>query len=199
MASPEPVGAGLAAAPRDAPRRDVAFRRGPWRALHASPTWHQHLPLLAAAADPLPGDGAWSAAVLARRGCLRAALGRGRSASACAAAAAIAGLGEGSTPAGDDYLMGALHALWASGPAGVAMAPALAAAATPRTTTYSAAWLERAGRGETGPEWRALLAALPSPADAPLRAAVAAVRSLGHTSGAWSLRGFADTLEVLPT
>lgn len=118
-------------------------------------------------------------------------------------AADLAGLGPGLTPAGDDYLVGAMLALWAS------LAPAeadrwsarIAAAATPRTTTLSAAWLRASARGEADAAWHALVEALAS-ADAPAVAAAGRkVLQRGHTSGGDALAGFLETLDrgSLPT
>jgi hypothetical protein len=135
--------------------------------------------------------------VLGRATCLRAALARGRRRSAVAAAARLAGLGVGSTPAGDDYLMGVCHALWSLGAAEAELAGELAAVAAPRTTTASGAWLLAAGRGQTSPAWRALLTALAAHRQDGVATAAAAVHALGHTSGTYSLYGFLDTLEAL--
>jgi hypothetical protein len=203
-AAPEGQPGGPAAGPLANPSRrdgasrgpDVGFAPGPWEALRDAPAWRGQVATLAASAEDLPGDGPWVAAILGRAVCLRAALGRGRSDAAVAAGARLGGLGEGSTPAGDDYLMGVLHALWAAGDAST-LAPRLAGAAALATTTTSASWLRAAGRGEVGPNWRSLLLALAGGEAAAIAAAAAGVRSLGHTSGAFSLRGFLDTLEVL--
>jgi hypothetical protein len=105
----------------------------------------------------------------------------------------LAGLGEGSTPAGDDFLVGALHALWRCrpGPVAVRLAAGAAEAAIPRTTSASGHWLAAAARGEASAPWRRLLEALDRGAGPDLAAATAAVLALGHTSGAASLAGFA--------
>jgi hypothetical protein len=164
---------------------------GPWAPLwSASLQWRGALPGVAAAAGALPGDEPWRSAVLLRGSELCRALRTEERSSALAAAASLAGLGEGSTPAGDDYLMGVLHAAWATDLAARTWAPALAAAAAPRTTTASAVWLAAAARGQVAPAWGELLAALAGGDSARLVTAVAAVRARGHTSGAYSLRGF---------
>jgi hypothetical protein len=132
--------------------------------------------------------------VLARGRALVTALASGSQGAASEAAASLAGLGEGSTPAGDDYLMGVLHALWAADPPARAWAGGLAVVCAGRTTVASARWLAAAAHGSTGAAWGLLLGALSAGDRESLRAAVLRVRQLGHTSGAFSLRGFLDTL-----
>jgi hypothetical protein len=177
-------------------RPESDFVPGPWGELRATADWRRLLPAVHAGLGVLPGDAFWAAPVLGRTSCLRAALARRRPAAAVAAAAALASLGEGSTPAGDDYLMGVLYALWAEGGAPAELAGAIAAVAAARTTRGSAAWLLLAGRGEVGPAWRELLLALAAGDAVGAARGAAGVRALGHTSGAYSLRGFLDTLEV---
>jgi hypothetical protein len=108
----------------------------------------------------------------------------------------MVGLGEGSTPAGDDYLVGALHALSLGGGAGRgdSLLASLAGIGDGRTTTASAAWLTAAARGEASPAWRPLLDAWAAGEERAVRTCARAVRGTGHTSGAFSLRGFLDTL-----
>jgi hypothetical protein len=153
--------------------------------------WLALLPLVAEVAGALPGENP-KGAVLTRGRELVAALDEPSPAAARSAAARLAGLGEGSTPAGDDYLMGVLHALWAADLPARAWAGDLVAACAGRTTAASAAWLEAAARGKAGQRWVDLLAALAAGDPEATRDAARAVRSLGHTSGAFSLRGFLD-------
>jgi hypothetical protein len=172
----------------------AALRPGPWAPLWAAAAaWPARLPAIAAALGELPGDERWRTAVVARGRALAVALASGDRARSERAAMELAGLGEGSTPAGDDYLMGSLHAAWAADLPARRWASAVVAAAAPRTTTLSAGWLEAAARGAVGAAWRVLLAALPAGDEASVRAATLTVRALGHTSGAYSLRGFLDT------
>ncbi len=113
------------------------------------------------------------------------------------AAASLAGLGGGLTPSGDDFLVGAMHALWlARAAAAPRLAHRLAEAAAPRTTRLSAAWLRAAAQGEAGWPWHALLASLTDP-EADLEEPVRALASVGHTSGADALAGFLLTLQSL--
>jgi hypothetical protein len=93
--------------------------------------------------------------------------------------------------------MGVLHALWAGGAPARAWAGELAGACAGRTTQSSAAWLAAAAAGAVGERWERLLAALAGGDGAALRRATRGVRSLGHTSGAFSLRGFLDASPVL--
>lgn len=113
-----------------------------------------------------------------------------------AAAAALAGLGPGLTPAGDDFLVGFMHAAWLRQP-GVAAARCapLAAAAAPRTHTLSRAWLDAAARGEAGEVWHTFLHALTGPAEQTVLAAARRILPTGHTSGADALAGFLFGLE----
>src|SRR5688572_8662933 len=67
----------------------------------------------------------------------------------------LAGLGVGLTPAGDDFIMGAIYAVWIIHPPEVAsvFAQEIANTAAPLTTSLSAAWLRSAGKGEAGVLW----------------------------------------------
>jgi hypothetical protein len=120
--------------------------------------------------------------------------------SVCATAAqALAGLGGGLTPAGDDFLVGVIYALWACRPSAQAapLAAAIAGAAAPLTTTLSAGWLAAAGRGEAGIAWHDLIKALATGRPQALQRAARAVLATGHTSGADALAGFLVGLACL--
>jgi hypothetical protein len=112
-------------------------------------------------------------------------------------AAGLAGLGGGLTPAGDDFLAGAMVWAWLAHPAPAPLCRALVEVAIPRTTTLSAALLRAAARGECSAPWHALLAALsaePSEeGEAEIRAAVHGILAHGATSGADGLAGFLYT------
>jgi len=145
----------------------------------------------------LPGSEPWRGEVLRRAAVFQDELRSGSFDAVLAAAAKLVGLGEGSTPAGDDYLVGVLHALTAKDPAVASSHPlarALGGLGECRTSAPSAAWLAAAARGEASPVWRTLLGALDAGDEVAVRTAARAVRSTGHTSGAFSLRGFLDTL-----
>ena len=116
--------------------------------------------------------------------------------SSVSAAAQLAGLGPGLTPAGDDFIMGAILAAWVLHPVDVAqrIAEEIANIAAPLTTSLSAAWLKSAGRGEAGILWHNLFEALISSNRVLLRETVEELQAVGHTSGADALAGFFGTL-----
>jgi hypothetical protein len=104
----------------------------------------------------------------------------------------LAGLGGGLTPAGDDYIVGVLLAIWAGrfGPDVQPYAGSLAEIAAPRTTLLSAAYLRAAAGGECLLHWHAVFDALCRNDWAALRLATGDLLSIGHTSGADSIAGF---------
>ena len=104
--------------------------------------------------------------------------------------ARLAGLGSGLTPAGDDFLTGAMLRAWLDHPTPDPLCLVMVEVATPRTTTLSAAFLQAAARGECSAPWHALLAALSEGVDASITAAVQKVLTHGATSGADALAGF---------
>lgn len=105
-------------------------------------------------------------------------------------AAQMAGLGSGLTPAGDDFLSGAMLWAWLAHLSPQWYCRILVEAAAPRTTTLSAALLRAAARGECRAAWHTLLAALSRGTDTEVVAAVRKVLSYGATSGADALAGF---------
>lgn len=109
-----------------------------------------------------------------------------------AGAKALAGLGGGLTPAGDDFIVGALLAAWAGryGSGAEAWCQPIIETAAPLTTTLSAAYLHAAARGECMVQWHALFEALLCAEAQALRAAMRALMAIGHTSGADTLAGF---------
>jgi hypothetical protein len=112
---------------------------------------------------------------------------------ACVEAAhKLAGLGPGLTPAGDDFLVGAMLAAWAGlcGSSAVEMCWAIAEAAAPRTTALSGAYLRAAGRGACAYRWHALFGALASRDRTGLEMTAGDLLAVGHTSGADALAGF---------
>jgi hypothetical protein len=108
------------------------------------------------------------------------------------AARQLAGLGIGLTPAGDDFIMGAVLALWIIHPTDVAsvFAKEVADTAALLTTSLSAAWLRSAGRGEAGQMWHDLFDALISADKMVIQESVDNILAVGHTSGADALTGF---------
>jgi hypothetical protein len=115
-------------------------------------------------------------------------------------AARLAGLGMGLTPAGDDFLMGAMYGIRILHPSAVALplVHALANTAAPLTTSLSAAWLRSAARGEASEPWHAFFNALLTANSSDVQFQVVRLLSVGHTSGADALCGFLKTLAVLP-
>ena len=106
---------------------------------------------------------------------------RGSTAESRSGALSLAGLGNGLTPSGDDILMGVLYGLWVWYP-NREWVNLIAAAAIPRTTTLSAAYLSAAAEGEATIHWHDLVNGR---ADA-----VDQILSIGHTSGQDAWAGF---------
>jgi hypothetical protein len=113
------------------------------------------------------------------------------------AAAELAGLGSGFTPSGDDFLMGAMFAQWTTRPAAAArrLSGVIAKAASPRTTTVSAAWLQAAARGEASLLWHALVDALAAGDEARIAKTARGILETGHTSGEDAIAGFLHSIE----
>ncbi|MGD8515406.1 MAG: DUF2877 domain-containing protein [Anaerolineae bacterium] len=107
-----------------------------------------------------------------------------------AAAARLAGLGGGLTPAGDDFLVGAMLWGWLARPHPQRFCTVLAETAVPRTTVLSAAFLQAAARGECSHVWHRLLQVLAAGQHLQLAAAVTGILAHGQTSGADALAGF---------
>jgi hypothetical protein len=112
------------------------------------------------------------------------------------AAAALLGRGSGLTPVGDDVLAGWLATTGAyDGRAGAAapgaspVADAVADQAPAATTLLSATLLDCARRGEVIPQFRAVLLDLADPRTPRVDDSVAALLTVGHTSGAGMVLG----------
>lgn len=105
-------------------------------------------------------------------------------------AAALAGLGDGLTPAGDDFLVGMMLWAWLAHPTPASFCRALAQAAAPRTTALSAAFLRAAARGQCGAAWHGLLAALAEGKAQEIKPAAQRVLAFGANSGLDALIGF---------
>lgn len=114
------------------------------------------------------------------------------------AARSLMGLGEGLTPAGDDWIIGALAALhrlaqrWAF--ADGHLASVLVGEAHARTTTVGAAFLAHALAGEFSEAVRDLMTAESLPR---ARASAARLAAMGATSGADTLAGVRAALHML--
>jgi len=153
-------------------------------------------------ASPLPlGLGATAAELLAPDGRWRTALA-GLQQDARAAEPmlrALVGLGAGSTPAGDDFVIGALAHAWVTrgGKAPLIAAMRLLGAELPAlTTAVGATYLRAAARGEFGSHLIAWVLALPRVS--PPRALALARRVAGHgaTSGRDTVAGFVAAAEA---
>ena len=112
------------------------------------------------------------------------------------AVAQLAGLGQGLTPAGDDYLLGILAALWLTQRRSI-IAPIVQAAA-PRTTVLSAAFLNAAVNGLFAAPWHALTQALTTQDAERVGQAARHLAQWGASSGRDALAGFATTLSAKP-
>lgn len=110
------------------------------------------------------------------------------------AALNLAGLGTGLTPAGDDFLAGAMMACWAgfSPRKTLEFLPAAAEGAGQRTTRLSAAYLRSAAQGEFDLVWHLLLQGLIEGDDRTWKRSLQEILRIGHNSGAYTLTGFVN-------
>jgi hypothetical protein len=110
----------------------------------------------------------------------------------------LVGLGGGLTPAGDDFLMGAMVALRVTQPGESAerLSESIYQASIGRTTLLSQAWLEAARSGEAGEKWHALVDAAAAQEEIKVTAAVTQILNTGETSGADALTGFVQVLKM---
>jgi len=115
--------------------------------------------------------------------------------SALNAAQQLAGLGIGLTPAGDDFILGAILAAWIIHPREIAsvVAKDVANTAAPLTTSLSAAWLKSAGNGEAGILWHEFFNSLLNTDATRIQTATDKILAVGETSGADALAGFIGT------
>ena len=114
-------------------------------------------------------------------------------------ASQLAGLGQGLTPSGDDFIMGAIYAAWIIHPHEVAgvLLKEITDVTVPLTTSLSAAWLRSAGNGEVGILWHEFFDVLTSidrignpTHEILIQEAMDNILSIGETSGADALAGF---------
>jgi len=110
----------------------------------------------------------------------------------CTFASQLAGLGIGLTPAGDDFILGAVLAARVIHPPETAssLAKEITNTAAPLTTSLSAAWLRSAGKGEAGILWHHFFDALTAQDPMHLQEALDKINAVGETSGADALAGF---------
>lgn len=104
----------------------------------------------------------------------------------------LAGLGQGLTPAGDDFIIGAILAVWIIHPPEVAsvLAKEITNIAAPLTTSLSAAWLRSAGKGEAGILWHEFFNALAFGDSTQIEKTANSILAIGETSGVDALAGF---------
>jgi hypothetical protein len=111
-------------------------------------------------------------------------------------AGGLAGMGGGLTPAGDDFLIGLIHGLWAIKiDQAQPLCRRIAQTAAPRTNTLSASWLQAASAGEATQTWHDFLHAIPAESPAKIQSAIQKLIDVGHTSGADALAGFLFILQ----
>lgn len=106
-----------------------------------------------------------------------------------AAARQLVGLGHGLTPAGDDYLVGVVAALWLLGDRD--RAAIIARSAAPHTTTLSIAFLTAAAQGQFVEPWHQMARALARQNELECGAAAHHIAEIGASSGRDALAGFA--------
>lgn len=104
-------------------------------------------------------------------------------------AASLAGLGNGLTPAGDDFLLGIMLFVWLSTDSATTICQPLVYAAKQRTTRLSACLLMQAALGNCSSGWHSLFESMAAD-DAVFEQSVATLLSYGHTSGGDALAGF---------
>lgn len=123
---------------------------------------------------------------------LFSALARADISTALRLAPKLAGLGAGLTPAGDDFILGAILAVWVIHSQEIAklIAEEITNTAAPLTTSLSAAWLRSAGRGEAGILWHQFFDVLISSNNLRIEEAINNILAVGETSGADALAGF---------
>lgn len=110
----------------------------------------------------------------------------------------LAGLGEGLTPAGDDFLLGVIYSMWIMGEArDLSTISLIVSEAKPLTTKLSAAWLSAAGSGEAGIMWHWLMKAIQTGNEKEVTSIASRIGRVGHTSGADALSGFIASAKLL--
>ncbi len=104
----------------------------------------------------------------------------------------LAGLGSGLTPAGDDYLLGVIAALWLISDS--ERPQEIASIAASKTMSLSAAFLRAARDGEFIEPWHMLTQALTLESEGAIHQAINTITQFGASSGADALAGFAGVL-----
>ena len=118
----------------------------------------------------------------------------------------LVGLGEGATPASDDFLVGYLAALWACAAASEPQLAFLADVSrrvrrlAPLTGKVSRAYLEAAADGEVSERLFDLAMHISAGSDADtIRRVAGAALAVGHSSGACGLHGFLEACSCWAT
>jgi hypothetical protein len=143
-----------------------------------------------------PGD-PWLARARVLIGTQLTALTAGDVATAVDATVGLIGLGVGLTPSGDDYLVGLLAGLEASGnPARNVLAAAIATQAPGRTTTIGVSMLVHATRGAFAERLHDVLVAIASGRQDALSTLVGRAVAYGATSGSDTLVGMLAALDL---
>ena len=110
----------------------------------------------------------------------------------------LAGLGPGLTPAGDDFLLGSIFAMWIVDKVGLRkIIELIVSEAAPNTTALSAAWLRAAKDGEAGIVWHWLFSSIANENHINVIRYSRQIAETGHTSGADALVGFVTTVKLL--
>jgi hypothetical protein len=181
---------------------NAAGSAGPARALAAGRAPAAGLGPMLREGDSAPAgdaraDDPWLVAARVRIERQRWALGAGDLASILGEAIELIGLGPGLTPSGDDYLVGLLAGLEATGHRSrPALANAIAHAAPTRTTAVGAATLAHAARGAYAERLHDVLRAVATGSGDALTTAIGRAMAYGATSGADTLVGLFTALEV---
>lgn len=113
----------------------------------------------------------------------------------------LAGLGPGLTPAGDDFLVGFLAAIYACrsqiDEQLTMRSQLIAQTAAAHTTQLSARWLGCAGQGHFGEAWHHLITALNSNVSTTITTAAHRILTTGATSGVDAMSGFLFGINLL--
>lgn len=105
-------------------------------------------------------------------------------------AASLTGLGNGLTPAGDDFLLGIMLFTWLRCDSATTICQPLARAAEQRTTRLSACLLSQAAVGNCSTHWHSFFASIAANDAVVIEQNIGTLLSYGHTSGADALAGF---------
>ena len=104
--------------------------------------------------------------------------------------ASLAGLGNGLTPAGDDFLLGIMLFAWLRCDLATTICQPLVYSAEQRTTRLSACLLNQAALGNCSTGWHSLFESIAANDDVVFEQNIATLLSYGHTSGSDALAGF---------